>query len=76
MRFLTSKISRKRRSRFAGPAVLLAALVMTGGLYAALAPANADTNNPSSADVARGQALQAHESSPSQRPESSGNSKE
>lgn len=57
MRFLTTKISRKRRSRFAGPAVLLAALVMTGGLYAALAPANADTNNASSADVARGQAL-------------------
>ena len=57
MRFLTTKISRKRRSRFAGPAVLLAALVMTGGLYAALAPANADTANSSSANVARGQAL-------------------
>lgn len=58
MRFLTTKISRKRRSRFAGPAVLLAALLMTGGLYAALAPASADSSSAtSSADVARGAQL-------------------
>lgn len=57
MRFLTTKISRKRRSRFAGPAVLLAALVMTGGLYAGLAPAGASDQAPTSGDVARGQQL-------------------
>lgn len=57
MRFLTARISRKRRSRFAGPAVLLIALLLTGGLYAVLAPANAETSSPTSADIARGQAL-------------------
>ena len=58
MRFLTSKISRKRRSRFAGPAVLLSALLLTGGLYAALAPANAsETNTATAGDAARGQQL-------------------
>lgn len=57
MRFLTTKISRKRRSRFAGPAVLLAALFMTGGLYAALSPASAESTPAGAGNVANGSKL-------------------
>ena len=57
MRLLSEKISRKRRSRFAGPLVLLIGLLLTGGLYAAFAPANADQSGPSASDVAKGRAL-------------------
>jgi ubiquinol-cytochrome c reductase cytochrome c subunit len=57
VRFLSEKISRKRRSRFAGPLVLLIGLLLTGGLYAMFAPANADQSGPTSADVAKGRAL-------------------
>ena len=46
MRLLTRKISARlstrRRSRFAAPAVLFAALLASGGVYTALAPANAE----------------------------------
>jgi len=57
VRLLSEKISRKRRSRFAGPLVLLIGLLLTGGLYAAFAPANADQSGPSADDVAKGRAL-------------------
>lgn len=57
MRFLSEKISAKRRSRFAGPLVLLIALLLTGGLYAMFAPANADSATASSDQVAKGRAL-------------------
>ena len=58
MRLLSEKISQKRRSRFAGPVVLLIGLLLTGGLYAAFAPANADNNSgPSADEVAKGRAL-------------------
>lgn len=58
MRLLSEKISQKRRSRFAGPLVLLIGLLLTGGLYAAFAPANADnTSGPSADDIAQGRAL-------------------
>lgn len=65
MRLLTRKIPRKvsagisakRRSPFAAPAVLLLALLMTGGLYAMFAPANADTKANAADDVAKGRAL-------------------
>lgn len=58
MRLLSHKISLKRRSRLAGPAVLLVALLLTGGLYALLAPANAaSASNPNSDQVAKGRAL-------------------
>ena len=39
---ISARISRKRRSRYAGPAVLVIGLLLTGGLYAMFAPANAD----------------------------------
>lgn len=58
MRLLSEKISQKRRSRFAGPLVLLIGLLLTGGLYAAFAPANADNNSgPSADEIAKGRAL-------------------
>lgn len=58
MRLLSHKISLKRRSRLAGPVVLLVALLLTGGIYALLAPANATSgSNPNSDQVAKGRAL-------------------
>jgi ubiquinol-cytochrome c reductase cytochrome c subunit len=54
---ISARISRKRRSRFAGPAVLLIGLLLTGGLYALLAPANASTKTSDADDVAKGRAL-------------------
>ena len=38
VRLLTARLSAKRRSRFAGPVVLLLALLVTGGVYAVLSP--------------------------------------
>lgn len=61
MRLLTRKISARlsarRRSRFAAPAVLLVGLLASGGLYAALAPANADNASDDAKQVAAGRAL-------------------
>jgi ubiquinol-cytochrome c reductase cytochrome c subunit len=54
---LSHKVSAKRRSRFAGPAVLLIGLLMTGGLYAAFAPANAGGKASDADDVAKGRQL-------------------
>ena len=42
MRILTARLSAARRSRIAGPVVLLLALLMTGGFYSAFAPASAE----------------------------------
>jgi ubiquinol-cytochrome c reductase cytochrome c subunit len=56
-RKLTARLSTRRRSRFAAPAVLLAALLASGGLYTALAPANADTPTDDAATIAQGKAL-------------------
>lgn len=61
MRLLTRKISARlsarRRSRFAAPAVLIIALLASGGLYAALAPANAEEANADTDAIAAGRAL-------------------
>jgi ubiquinol-cytochrome c reductase cytochrome c subunit len=56
-RKITARLSTRRRSRFAAPAVLLAALLASGGLYTALAPANADTPTDDAATIAQGKAL-------------------
>ncbi|MGH3509717.1 MAG: cytochrome bc1 complex diheme cytochrome c subunit [Nocardioidaceae bacterium] len=57
MRFLTARLSAKRRSRFAGPVVLLLGLLATGAAYAAFAPANAASGSYDSATVAKGRGL-------------------
>lgn len=61
MRLITRKISAslsaRRRSRLAAPAVLLAGLIATGGIYAALAPANAAKTTDDAATIAKGRAL-------------------
>jgi ubiquinol-cytochrome c reductase cytochrome c subunit len=54
---LSARISRKRRSRLAGPAVLLLGLLLTGGLYAMFAPANAGARTSDADDVAKGRTL-------------------
>ncbi len=56
MRLFTARLSAKRRSRYAGPVVMLLALLMTGGAYAALSPASAESA-VSADDVAKGRAL-------------------
>ena len=58
MRLLTARLSAKRRSRFAGPVVLLLALLVTGGFYAAALPRHRGGHAPPSTDdVAKGRAL-------------------
>ena len=57
MRLLTARLSAKRRSRFAGPVVLLLALLVTGGFYTALAPASAQDAAVSEDTVAKGREL-------------------
>lgn len=61
MRLLTRKISARlssrRRSRYAAPAVLVAALIASGGLYSVLAPATAEKKTEDSATIAKGKAL-------------------
>ncbi|MCZ4499617.1 MAG: Cytochrome bc1 complex cytochrome c subunit [Marmoricola sp.] len=61
MRLLTRKISARlsarRRSRFAAPAVLIIGLLASGGLYATLAPANAEKATADSDTIAKGRAL-------------------
>lgn len=57
MRLLTARLSAKRRSRLAGPVVLLLGLLMTGGFYAALAPASAEDTAASTDAVEKGRAL-------------------
>jgi ubiquinol-cytochrome c reductase cytochrome c subunit len=57
VRLLTDRLSAKRRSRFAGPVVLLLGLLLTGGFYAALSPATAEDSASSTDDVAEGRKL-------------------
>jgi ubiquinol-cytochrome c reductase cytochrome c subunit len=57
VRHLTARLSAKRRSRFAGPVVLLFALLMTGGFYTALSPATAEDSAASTEDIAKGREL-------------------
>ena len=42
MRLLSARLSSKRRSRYAGVVVMLLGLLVTGGAYAVLSPAQAD----------------------------------
>jgi ubiquinol-cytochrome c reductase cytochrome c subunit len=57
VRLLTARLSAKRRSRFAGPVVLLFALLMTGGFYTLLSPATAEDSAASTEDIAKGREL-------------------
>ena len=57
MRFLSARLSAKRRSPFAGLVVLLMGLLVTGGLYAVLSPAQAETSEADQSTVAQGRAL-------------------
>ncbi|MGN0064541.1 MAG: c-type cytochrome [Nocardioides sp.] len=60
MRFLNrsaGRLSRHRRGPLAGVAVLLLGLLLTGGVYTALAPAQADQQASSTADVEAGREL-------------------
>jgi ubiquinol-cytochrome c reductase cytochrome c subunit len=54
---ISARISRRRRSRFAGPAVLVIGLLLTGGLYALLSPASANPKTSDADDVAKGRTL-------------------
>lgn len=57
MRLISARLSAKRRSPLAGLVVLLLGLVVTGGLYAVLSPANAATEHASQSTVEEGRAL-------------------
>ena len=57
MRLLTARLSAKRRSPFAGLVVLVLGLLMTGGLYAAVSPATAETSEADQSTVEQGRAL-------------------
>ncbi|MCX6395835.1 MAG: c-type cytochrome [Propionibacteriales bacterium] len=61
MRLLTRKISARlsarRRSRLAAPAVLILGLLATGGVWAAVAPAGADATGPNDDQIQAGRAL-------------------
>ena len=54
---IAGRVSRGRRSRLAAPLVLLLALLVTGGTYALVAPASAQTETDDAATVAKGRAL-------------------
>ena len=57
MRLLSARLSAKRRSPFAGFVVLLLGLLVSGGAYAALAPANADSSTTSQSSIEHGRDL-------------------
>lgn len=57
MRLITARLSAKRRSPFAGVVVVLLGLLLTGGLYAVLSPASAQTSTSDQATVAQGRQL-------------------
>ena len=61
MRLLTRKISARlsarRRSRFAAPAVLILGLLATGGIWAAFSPAGAESTGPDDEQIQAGRAL-------------------
>ena len=54
---LSARLSARRRSRYAAPAVLVAALLAAGGLYVALAPADATGKTDDASTIEQGRAL-------------------
>lgn len=56
-RKISAGLSARRRSRLAGPAVLLTALLSMAGLYSAFAPAGAEETTSDAATIAEGRAL-------------------
>jgi len=56
-RKISARLSARRRSRFAAPAVLIIGLLASGGLYAALAPASAEKATADSDAISKGRAL-------------------
>ncbi|NUR08901.1 MAG: c-type cytochrome [Nocardioidaceae bacterium] len=57
MRLISARLSAKRRSPLAGLVVLLLGLLLTGGAYAVLAPANAQTDPADQSTIAKGRSL-------------------
>ena len=57
MRLLSARLSSKRRSPFAGLVVLVMGLLITGGLYAVLSPATAQTSEADQSTISQGKAL-------------------
>lgn len=57
MRLLSARLSSKRRSRYAGIVVMLLGLLVTGGAYAVLSPAQAEEQAASQSTVEQGRAL-------------------
>jgi ubiquinol-cytochrome c reductase cytochrome c subunit len=57
VRLLTARLSAKRRSPVAGFVVVLLGLLLTGGAYAVLSPASAETEQADQSTVAQGRAL-------------------
>ena len=57
MRLISARLSAKRRSPFAGLVVLLLALLLTGGVYAVVSPANADSSPTAQSTMQQGRAL-------------------
>lgn len=57
MRLLSARLSARRRSPFAGLVVLVLGLLLTGGAWALLSPANAETEQADQSTVAQGKSL-------------------
>lgn len=57
MRRLSARLPRLRRRSFAGFVLLVLGLLVTGGLYALVSPATAETDTAAAATVSKGQAL-------------------
>jgi ubiquinol-cytochrome c reductase cytochrome c subunit len=57
VRLLTARLSAKRRSPLAGVVVLLLGLLLTGGAYAVLSPASAETGAADQSTLAQGRQL-------------------
>jgi ubiquinol-cytochrome c reductase cytochrome c subunit len=57
VRLLTDRLSRKRRSPLAGLVVVLLGLLLTGGAYALLSPASAETSQADQSTVSQGRQL-------------------
>jgi ubiquinol-cytochrome c reductase cytochrome c subunit len=56
-RRISARLSSRRRSRYAAPAVLIAGLLASAGLYATLAPATASKTADDDATIAKGRSL-------------------
>jgi ubiquinol-cytochrome c reductase cytochrome c subunit len=57
VRHISARLSARRRSPLAGLVVVLLGLLLTGGTYALLSPASAETEQASQSTVAQGRAL-------------------